>query len=225
MTGANILYKEGNLLEGTDKWELEKLDNKIKTKKMTKFLTLEPKKNKKEERKTIFTRYLGEDRQIGQVPDSISIPSNWDNCLFIGTSKEYGGDVFKCWDNGKELEFEIYFGKKGDEFDNENTYDIEKENKEIYNLKEYIHELREEIALNQELHNSTRLENHKKHCEFFEYTSLVDDNIKKVIDVLENLENISRSNYEKINNVINKLKETNSSEWNKKQFKKSLGII
>ena len=66
-----------------------------------------------EKKQTIFTYYLNEDRIIEE--NHSNNPSNWDNVLHIGTDKSYG-DVFKVWDNGKENNFIIYFGVKGDEF-------------------------------------------------------------------------------------------------------------
>ena len=65
-------------------------------------------------KQTKFTHYVDSDKEIQS--NETDDPSKWDNCLHIGTD-EYYGDVFKVWDDGKENNFTIYFGEKGDEFE------------------------------------------------------------------------------------------------------------
>lgn len=79
---------------------------------MTKFTTLgsKPKIIKKE---TIFNGYLEENKQYR---DTKLTPNDFDNVLYLGHDRSYG-DVFKCWDDDSD-NFILYFGVKGDEFDN-----------------------------------------------------------------------------------------------------------
>ena len=77
---------------------------------MTKFSSLVSlNKDKKE---TVFTYFLNADKKIQKAE---FVPSNFENVLHIGYDPDYG-DVFKCWDNYEE-NFTLYFGTKGDEFD------------------------------------------------------------------------------------------------------------
>ena len=78
----------------------------------TKFMSLDNKQTVKKQ--TTFTHYINEDKEIQKT--TLCKPSDWNNILHIGTDKYYG-DVFKAWDNGKENDFTIFFGEKGDEFE------------------------------------------------------------------------------------------------------------
>ena len=49
-----------------------------------------------------------------QILEDVTSPRNWHNVEHIGYDEKYG-DVFKCWDDG-EIGFTLYFGEKGDEF-------------------------------------------------------------------------------------------------------------
>ena len=63
-------------------------------------------------KKTVFTRYVEDDSTV--VECSNEEPSDWDNVLYLGNDRDYG-DVFKAW-NSDGRYFMIYFGEKGDEF-------------------------------------------------------------------------------------------------------------
>ena len=79
---------------------------------MTRFRNLEEKNNKKEAKKTVFTKYI---RGSHEVVKTNFIVSLYDNVDYIGHDKYYG-HVFKAsWESGEG--FDIYFGEKGDEFD------------------------------------------------------------------------------------------------------------
>lgn len=82
--------------------------------KKTNYLTLDNLTKSKPVIETKFTHCIGSDKDI--IENDNERPSKWDNILHIGTDKYYG-DVFKCWDNGNENNFTIYFGVKGDEFE------------------------------------------------------------------------------------------------------------
>ena len=75
----------------------------------TKFTTLEQKS--KIVAGTVFTHFISGRKT---VCDSIRTVNGFENVLHIGYDKQYG-DVFKCWDQNPN-EFIIYFGTKGDEF-------------------------------------------------------------------------------------------------------------
>lgn len=77
----------------------------------TKFMTLE--REKKETKKTKFTHVISSKTEIEET--NVFYPTSFDNVLWIGFNNFYG-DVFKAWDNGRENNFVIYFGEKGDEF-------------------------------------------------------------------------------------------------------------
>lgn len=64
-------------------------------------------------KKTIFEYCLGVDLVI---EDAQTQPQDWDNVLFIGEDTKYG-DVFKCWNDGSQEGFYLFFGKIGNEFD------------------------------------------------------------------------------------------------------------
>ena len=76
----------------------------------TKFMTLNEGKTKVE-KTTSF------DKQIwnGGVESAEYTPDKFDNVLFLGNDFDYG-DVFKAWDNESPNSFWIFFGEKGDEF-------------------------------------------------------------------------------------------------------------
>ena len=74
----------------------------------TNFTTLEPKSEIV--KKTVFTHFITDKKT---VCDSIRTVNGFENVLHIGCDKQYG-DVFKCWNDVNE--FTIYFGTKGDEF-------------------------------------------------------------------------------------------------------------
>ena len=79
---------------------------------MTRFRNLEKKNNKKEAKKTVFTKYI---KGSHEVVKTTSVASLYDNVDYIGHDAYYG-HVFKAWDD-TETNFAIYFGEKGDEFD------------------------------------------------------------------------------------------------------------
>lgn len=76
---------------------------------MTKFMTLGY--SKKTVKKTVFKTLLDDSFKI--VNASVQ-PENYSNVLFLGHDESYG-DLFKAWDDDKNY-FAIYFGEKGDEF-------------------------------------------------------------------------------------------------------------
>lgn len=76
---------------------------------MTKFMTLGY--SKKTVKKTVFKTLLDDSFKI--VNASVQ-PENYSNVLFLGHDESYG-DLFKAWDDDKN-DFAIYFGEKGDEF-------------------------------------------------------------------------------------------------------------
>jgi hypothetical protein len=75
----------------------------------TKFTTIEREKSFK---KTVFNGVL----LLGNVKPSKVLPGVYDNIMWIGHDEHYG-DVFKAWNYGQNS-FTLYFGEKGDEFDN-----------------------------------------------------------------------------------------------------------
>lgn len=78
---------------------------------MTKFTSLVS--ESKEKKETVFIHYLDSNKEMDFAS---SKPSIFDNVLYIGRDENYG-DVFKAW-NDDEIGFALYFGTKGDEFDN-----------------------------------------------------------------------------------------------------------
>jgi len=86
---------------------------------MTKFINgfNTPKKEKKK-KKTVFKSILKAPAAGGMITDIFTTPARFDNVVFIGHDKYYG-DVFIAYQNGNEDEFTLFFGTKGDEFDNE----------------------------------------------------------------------------------------------------------
>ena len=76
---------------------------------MTKFMTLGY--SKKTVKKTVFKTLLDDSFKI--VNASVQ-PENYSNVLFLGHDESYG-DLFKAWNDDKN-NFAIYFGEKGDEF-------------------------------------------------------------------------------------------------------------
>ena len=79
---------------------------------MTKFKTLNS--NKKEKKETVFTHYVDTGKTIEKT--DIDEPEQWKNVLHIGYDDDYG-DVFKAWNEDDQNEFVIFFGQKGDEFE------------------------------------------------------------------------------------------------------------
>jgi len=77
---------------------------------MTKFINL-INSTKPKNKKTVFTKLVGR----VDVIEANSSPEEFDYVAFIGSDVSYG-DVFKAWQNGKEDNFYLYFGIKGDEF-------------------------------------------------------------------------------------------------------------
>ncbi len=77
---------------------------------MTKFLKLSIKKDNK---KTIFKKYIDTKFEVQNVV--MYGPNDYLNVMFLGHDIIYG-DVFKVW-NKNENKFTLYFGEKGDEFD------------------------------------------------------------------------------------------------------------
>lgn len=78
---------------------------------MTKFTTMkliEKTKNKK----TIFHKVV--DYHKGVCEAGLS-PGFYDNILFLYTDHSYG-DVFLAWNDSREKDRVIYFGEKGDKF-------------------------------------------------------------------------------------------------------------
>ena len=78
---------------------------------MPKYLKIES-NEKKENKKTVFEKMVYP--SSAGLPD-MEEPKGWDNVMHLYEDKEYG-DVFLAWDDGKEDDRNIYFGKKGDEF-------------------------------------------------------------------------------------------------------------
>jgi len=76
----------------------------------TKFMTLNEGKTKVENT-TSFDKQLWN----GRIEISEYTPDNFDNVLFLGNDGDYG-DVFKAWNNESPEAFWIFFGEKGDEF-------------------------------------------------------------------------------------------------------------
>ena len=84
---------------------------------MTKFTSLEKKEKKVG---TKFYSFLYDN--VKETTDTT--PCDYDNVLHIGFDTKYG-DVFKCWDDDSG-EFSLYFGIKGNEFDQIMTITKEK---------------------------------------------------------------------------------------------------
>ena len=78
---------------------------------MTKYTTLNKQETSKG-KETVFTKCVMSD----DVTKATAQPSEFDNVLFLGNDYSYG-DVFKAWNNGEENDYCLYFGTKGDEFD------------------------------------------------------------------------------------------------------------
>lgn len=80
---------------------------------MTNFITLESSNEKdKPKKETEFKLLIN----IHDGPVSaFKEPSDYDNVLFIGHDIQYG-DVFKAWNTNSQNIFTLYFGEKGDEF-------------------------------------------------------------------------------------------------------------
>ena len=78
---------------------------------MTKYLTLD-KKEKPEGKKTVFQKVLSVSQTI---EDTHMTPDAYGNVLYLGNDAYYG-DVFKVWDKDTDAEFILFFGEKGDEF-------------------------------------------------------------------------------------------------------------
>ena len=76
----------------------------------TKFTTLEQKSEIVAE--TVFTHLIDRNINISEKP--IFQPRSFENVLHLGCDINYK-DVFKCWDSNPN-KFTIYFGTKGDEF-------------------------------------------------------------------------------------------------------------
>lgn len=76
---------------------------------MTKFSTM----NQKEltGKKTVFREIVSTDA----IKETTTQPKEYDNVKFLWKDEEYG-DVFVAWDNGYEENRAIFFGEKGDEF-------------------------------------------------------------------------------------------------------------
>ena len=81
-------------------------------KKETKYLSLKESTKKKKE--TTFTHAV--DCRL-EIFETAATPDKFENALHLGKDRFYG-DVFKCWNKGYENDFTIFFGEKGDEFDN-----------------------------------------------------------------------------------------------------------
>ena len=79
---------------------------------MTKFMTLNS-VNKEVKNKTVFKQILTEDLNVVNI---VTVPSDWDNVLYLGYDGHYG-DVFKAWNDGDSCQFTLFFGTKGDEFE------------------------------------------------------------------------------------------------------------
>ncbi len=76
---------------------------------MTKFMTLG--KEPKGSHPTVFAKSVSR----GGTFDAKKQPTEWDNVMWLGYDTQ-DGDVFKAWNDNKN-KFTIYFGTKGDEFD------------------------------------------------------------------------------------------------------------
>lgn len=63
----------------------------------------------KEKKVTVFKRSV----TSVSIEDALKAPYDWENVQWIGTDACYG-DVFKAWNDNTG--FCIYFGTKGDEF-------------------------------------------------------------------------------------------------------------
>ena len=66
-------------------------------------------------KRTKFLKYLDVDFEI---QSATSEPNHYDFVKFVGSDKIYG-DVFLAWSNGFENDTTLYFGEKGDEFEND----------------------------------------------------------------------------------------------------------
>lgn len=85
----------------------------------TKFMTLDNMSKQPAIKRTVFTHVLnirGINNNEIYNSETEDTPGQWNNVLLIGSDETYG-DVFKCWDDGGENNFTIYFGVKGDEFE------------------------------------------------------------------------------------------------------------
>ena len=79
---------------------------------MSTFITLNSRLDRKNKKVTTFEKVLDSDLKAMKTS---SKPKMYDYVLHIGNDKAYG-DVFKAWDEGREGNFVIFFGTKGDEF-------------------------------------------------------------------------------------------------------------
>jgi hypothetical protein len=69
-------------------------------------------------KKSTKTKFLFELQNLDEGIETTSDgPEDWDNVEHIGTDRVLG-DVFKAWTDGKRNDFVLYFGIKGDEFNN-----------------------------------------------------------------------------------------------------------
>lgn len=86
---------------------------KLKLKTMaTKYMTLDKTQNP-EGKRTVF-------ENIVEVDSATNVDGldtdDYDNVLFLGHDQQYG-DVFKAWNDAEPDDFTLFFGAKGDEFD------------------------------------------------------------------------------------------------------------
>lgn len=81
---------------------------------MTKFMTIDG-KEKEPKNKTVFKNFLSKGLVMSDGEDKCLQPADYDNVMYIGYNNYYG-DVFKAWNNGDITEYVLYFGTKGDEF-------------------------------------------------------------------------------------------------------------
>ena len=91
---------------------------KFKNKKvMTKFIDRTEKCNNP--KKTTFKKYLSSGFEVVDVDCIFHSTENYDIIEYLGTDNSYG-DVFKAYhDENDENNFTLFFGVKGDEFNNE----------------------------------------------------------------------------------------------------------
>ena len=81
---------------------------------MTKYTVMDT-TNKTKGKKTIFRKIVGPDGVVGTK----STPEDYDNVTFLWRDDDYG-DVFVAWEDDDESDRVIFFGEKGDEFDDKN---------------------------------------------------------------------------------------------------------